>query len=373
MRWHILKTLLRKELHRQLANRAGMAFASLLVAAALLLSVSGASPMTSGSLAGRLSVCYVDYEDENPWIAYLKSHLPSGPEHMEFRRLDQAPVQDGKLVYEPGAGAIQVRKLHATTSGPRYQVWFWQPDGGGASLASYEAWFWKESHRYFAEQATSVLAEITPGARGHEPWPIVQEQHFHLEGGTDTRFTLATSLILFALFFVCVYLLSSSTCEERERGLLLAQALSPASPGEILAAKFLFYPGVAVVLAATLAGISSPGVLIRPIFWLALIASALGSIGVGLTIASWARTQRGASMGALCYMMAVALLILICQQNRIPVMPYLALEYHSPRVINAALSNQWAPSLWFNVAGIGLLAAFWASLATALFRRKGWQ
>jgi hypothetical protein len=35
---------------------------------------------------------------------------------------------------------------------------------------------------------------------------------------------------------------SSLTCEERERGILLAQALSPASAREILAAKFLFYP-----------------------------------------------------------------------------------------------------------------------------------
>ena len=41
------------------------------------------------------------------------------------------------------------------------------------------------------------------------------------------------------LFFVCVYLLPSLTCEERERGVLLAQALSPAAPREILAAKFL--------------------------------------------------------------------------------------------------------------------------------------
>jgi enoyl-CoA hydratase/carnithine racemase len=43
------------------------------------------------------------------------------------------------------------------------------------------------------------------------------------------------------------------TCEERERGLLLAQALSPASPGEILAAKSLLYPAVAVGLAGVLA------------------------------------------------------------------------------------------------------------------------
>ena len=38
-------------------------------------------------------------------------------------------------------------------------------------------------------------------------------------------------------------------CEERERGVLLAQALSPASPLEIFAAKLLFYPAAGIALA----------------------------------------------------------------------------------------------------------------------------
>ena len=44
----------------------------------------------------------------------------------------------------------------------------------------------------------------------------------------------------------------------------------------------------------------------RPFFWLALVVSVTGSMGIGLTIASLAKTQRAASMGAMCYMMAIA-------------------------------------------------------------------
>src|SRR5262249_21228221 len=147
----------------------------------------------------------------------------------------------------------------------------------------------------------------------------VKDQRLQLDGAVDARSSMATSLVLFGLFFVCVYLLPSLTCEERERGVLLAQALSPASPLEVLAARFLFYPLVGMALAALLAGIYSAAVLARPFFGLALAVAAFGSMGVGLVISTLAKSQRTASMGALCYMLAVALIMLICQQNSIPV------------------------------------------------------
>ena len=91
--------------------------------------------------------------------------------------------------------------------------------------------------------------ERCSGNRG----PVARDQGL---GGKvlDFRAAIATGMVVFALYFACVYLLPTLNCEERERGVLLAQALSPASPAEILAAKFLFYP-VRHALAATLAAI----------------------------------------------------------------------------------------------------------------------
>jgi hypothetical protein len=184
---------------------------------------------------------------------------------------------------------------------------------------------------------------------------------------------VATALVLFALFFVCVYLLPSLTCEERERGILLAQALSPASAWELLAARALFYPLLSVGLAALLAGICSPAALARPFFWLALGVAALGSLGIGLTIASLARTQRSAGMGALCYTLGVSLLLFICQQNNIWPLSYLALEYHCPRILHAAMAGAIRPYHWGNLALAAILAFAWAVTAALIFRRRGWQ
>ena len=75
---------------------------------------------------------------------------------------------------------------------------------------------------------------------------------------------IATALVVFGICFFCVYLLPSMTCEERERGILLAQALSPASTGEIFLAKFLLLPDVGA--RCDLAGIFSRPVLLRPFF-----------------------------------------------------------------------------------------------------------
>ncbi len=184
---------------------------------------------------------------------------------------------------------------------------------------------------------------------------------------------MATALVLFGLFFVCVYLLPSLTCEERERGVLLAQALSPATTGEILTAKFLFYPVLGLTLAAVLAGTYRPSVLVQPFFWLALVIAVLGSMGIGLTIASLARTQRAASMGAMCYTLAVALLLFICQQNGIPGLPYLALEYHCPRMLHAALTDSVLAYHWGHLVAAAVLGMCWTGLSALLFRRFGWQ
>ena len=94
--------------------------------------------------------------------------------------------------------------------------------------------------------------------------------------------------------------------------------LSPASAREILAAKFIVYPTLGFSLALVIAGLNHPSILRSLIFWPALAVSVLGLMGVGLAISSIAKTQRTASLGAMCYMMTVALLLFICQQYGIP-------------------------------------------------------
>jgi hypothetical protein len=319
MRLYILRTLLYKEVLRHLANRGGIALVLLLVVAAMLLSFFNPAGGPAG-LAPGVQRCYVDYWQPSEFIDHLRRHVPDDlSRQIVFRPAAWAGTDNqGRLIYPQNTGAIQVRPSANQADQGSLQILFWHPGADRTSLAPYEAWFWKEALRYHQARVAGTSASLaTEAAR----LPDLDAERQELKGGLDSRSGLATALVLFGLFFVCVYLMPSLNGEERERGVLLAQALSPASPREILAARFLFYPLLALGLAVVLAGTYRPAVLARPFFWLALVVSVAGAMGTGLTIASLARTQRAASMGAMCYMMAVALLLFICQQNQVPSSP----------------------------------------------------
>lgn len=373
MRWHIIRTLLHKEVLRHWANRGGIILVVLLIVASMLLSFFGRDEAKTEGFFSGVKLCYIDYWEQDLWVHHLRTHIPPELEGRVYFRQAGAVRRNAKgtIVYPQSTGAIQIR------NGPQQQkpmVWLWHPGSTAAALAPYEIWFWKETHRFAAQQANQALAQISIEAK--QSAGIVEEverKASSLKGGLDPRSGIATSLVMFGLFFVCVYLMPSLTCEERERGVLLAQALSPASPKEILAAKFLFYPVLALLLAVTLAGTYEPSVLSKPFFWFSVLVSVCGSMGIGLTIASIARTQRAASMGAMCYMLVVALFLFICQQSNIRGLPYLALEYHCPRILHAVMGDAILWYHWWNLLGAAMLACIWAVVATLLFRRCGWQ
>ncbi|MBX9627102.1 MAG: ABC transporter permease [Gemmataceae bacterium] len=387
MRAHILAALLRKEWDRHLANRGGVALGLLLVAAAVLM--GALAPDEAAGSVGRVGGahhCFVEFDAQTPLVAHLARHVP--PElagQVLFRPLADADAVDGLIVYDPGVGAIQVRQ---PPGGPvRVSVWY--PDGDPAALARFEGWFWREARRAFADEARRAGRELPPDPPfgPDETW-LVLEAHGRLRdragaavpelaidrkglGGAvlDIRAAVATGMVAFALYFACVYLLATLTCEERERGLLLAQALSPASPAEIVAAKALFYPALGGALAAIVAGAYRPAVLADPFFWLSLAAVGGGFLGVGMTVAALARTQRAAFLGAMGYLLAVSLLLLGCTAAGVRWVPYLAVEYHGPRVLHAALTGAVSEDHWGHLLAAAGLAAGWLLLAGWLFRR----
>jgi hypothetical protein len=228
-----------------------------------------------------------------------------------------------------------------------------------------------EAHKRFQEQVEAARP------KGPSNGPVVPDLDVHRKGlggkVLDFRAAIATGMVVFALYFACVYLLPTLNCEERERGVLLAQALSPASPAEILAAKFLFYPALGIGLAAVLAGIYKPAVLGSLFFWLSLVTVGAGFLGIGMTVATLAKTQRAAFLGAMCYLLSVSMVLLICSTNNIPFVPYLAVEYHGPRILHAALSDGVQYYHWLHLLGALGLAGAWLAAAGWLFRRRGWQ
>jgi hypothetical protein len=395
MRWYILRALLKKEVARHLANRGGIALALLLIAAAGLLSVF-APQQASGNntdMVGGVHHCYIEFDRATPLVKHLDANRP--PElkaALRFEKIDPANI--GTLIQrQPGTGSIQVTTRFEGTK-PVLEVHVWHPDGQPEAMAAYEAWFWKETRRALAAPVREKNPALPEPDFGASHWQTL-EAHAHLRGQAekvgatvpdlqihrkglaapplDFRSAIATGLVVFALYFSCVYLLPTLNCEERERGVLLAQALSPASPSELLLAKFVFYPAFGLGLAAALSGIYKPQVLSSLFFWLSLCAVGGGFLGIGMTIAAWAKTQRAAFLGGMCYLLSVSMVLLICSTNGIPFLSNLAVEYHGPRILHAALSGSANNSHWLHLmAAIGLATA-WLFAAGWVFRRRGWQ
>jgi hypothetical protein len=415
MRWYILKALLQKEFARHLANRGGITLALLLVASAVLLSVFAPREAASGggpSMVGGVNYCFVEFDRPTPLIGHLQANVP--PEmkaQIQFRKLEDADTIDSVIVYPTGTGAIQIRQPFAKdspTGRDTVHVAVWHPDGEPTAMAAYEQWLWKELRRAYAAQAKKKLpnAKLPPepafdaenkwlviethkrfqdqveavrpdGASASAMNPLVPDLAIERRGlggkVLDVRSLVATGMVIFSLYFACVYLLPTLNCEERERGVLLAQALTPASPLELLVAKFLFYPAFGFGLAATLAAIYKPEVLSSLFFWLALLAVGGGFLGIGMTIAAIAKTQRAAFLGGMCYLLSVSMLLLICAINHIPFLSNLAVEYHGPRILHAALSQTVDYTHWLHLMGALALAVVWLCAAGWVFRRRGWQ
>lgn len=407
MRWYIIQALLAKEWQRHLANRGGIALAILLVATAVLLSVFAPQDAATGTgVVGGVHHCYLEFDAPTQLIKHLEENVPRElAGQIVFRKLEGPDEVNGLQYYPTGTGAIQVRQAwpEQSPSGRGVlSVNVWHPDTDRQALVPYEAWFWRESRRYYAARARlkDYPVPADPSFDVGEDW-LVQESYKRLQeqvaaggggevtgvavpdlelsrkglGGKvlDVRAAVATGLVVFALYFTCVYLLPTLNCEERERGVLLAQALSPASPAEIVAAKFLFYPAAGVALAATIAAIYQTAVLSSLFFWFALLAVGGGFLGIGMTIATLARTQRAAFLGGMCYLLSVSMVLLVCATNNIPVLSNFAVEYHGPRILHASLSREVLPHHWLHLGAASLLAVAWLAAAGWLFRRRGWQ
>jgi hypothetical protein len=423
MRWHIIRTLLVKEWLRHLADRGGFFLAALLIVATLLLSLFRKTDARSAGFVAGVKVCYVIWYDRSEeyrhWINHLIMHPLAEPK-VRFVAAGSMPTDEtGEILYEQSTAAVEVRPMpQPGGQRTRYQVIFRYPGKDASVLAPFARWFWTETFRRFQDRPLEIdtaedetvfpqgaasihvrpsetdedgrqrhkLLFLRPGQNGTGLMPEnqahyrsslsnlieIEEHRQSMPRSADERSMVATALVLFALCFFCVYLLPALTCEERERGILLAQALSPASPQEILAAKFLFYPAIGIGLAALLAGIYNPVVLIRPFFWIVLFTTSVGYLGVGMTIASLAHSQRIASMGALSYMLTVGLLLYITEQFGIPSVRWIALEYYCPRLLHEIMVGSGSPAWWYLVPAV-ILALIWSYVASVVFRTRGWQ
>ena len=69
----------------------------------------------------------------------------------------------------------------------------------------------------------------------------------------------------------------------------------------------------------------------------------------------------------------MSLLLFICSTNGITSLPYLAIEFHGPKILHAAVTQAVEPKHWIHLLATFGLGATWMTIAGWLFRWRGWQ
>jgi len=397
MRGYVLRALLSKEARRVGAHRGTLGMVLLLLVSAALLSFAGARALEGALGSGSANVCVIDTWDASPWVSHLRARVP--PELRARIRFREVAAQPGMIRYPNGAVGIQLRPNEDIGG---YKIWTWHPPGAAEAAAWCEAWLWRETRSHFLDEVSVdagtralLLRDIGAIDSRDDAWALreaharfrqridpegtkvprfdVERSPFRSVSGAGAREAVAMALTLLGLFFVGIFLLPSMTCEERERGVLAAIALSPASAAEIVAARLGFYFLFAFGLAATLGGIAAPLALARPFFWAVLAVVALASVSIGFTVASLAKTQRGASLGALSYLFATGVLLITGKDSVLEPVTWLLVERHGPELLLAGLSGVVRGAQWLQLGFTAALAVVWAGVASLAYRRFGWR
>lgn len=367
MRWHILRTLLFKELLRYRYNWGLLA----LVVALLALTGLTAISVRIGTLPGQdedlyVSQCYVCYDSASPtataWADYLRQHPPWQRHtitYHESRNRDVRSIIDNdaralviELCTDPNA-----KRPDNRTPRSSWQVRYCYRHIMRRGMFTYRDWFNRETQNFLGQK------------------PLLDESNVRFEENTalgNPVGTFMTSLLIFALYLLSFNLYLTSTAEEREKRVLLALLLTPASPLEVLSAKALFHGTASLAMAATMMGMYQPRLLLQPLLWMTIVLGSVGYVAVGTVALCVIRRQTTISTVSLLYLVGTTLMLLLGQF--LPIFDYcryVLLENYLYRQLLELLAYQPVTDVWPNYLSLGLLVAAWAAVATTLFARQG--
>jgi hypothetical protein len=369
LRISILRVLWSKEWLRLRKQPMAILLLGLLTAVCVLIATSG--PALQRSSAASLPTCWIVYDSQidQDWMGSLRDKLRT-LEHPPIRisPFSDMPHQGNLIVYPSGACGIEVSKLNSGQILVVFRHTGTQPD----LMWPHSQWFWATTVEYFKAIPSLQLSAQPMGIRSPQlPGDLLKQTSL----SDLVKVELIGSMLIFAAqFFCCVHLLISFSSQDRERGTLLALALTPASVAEIIVAKCLFHGSLALIMGGVIIGILKPVALGDPILWGTLVVSSIGFISIGILLSSLAKTQASAALLTLCYMLGVALVYHLSNDFKaFDKVRNLMFEHRGLQLVIVGLKTGLGTAALSRLAVLTGVVACWLILATQVFARRGWR
>lgn len=368
-----LKTLVGREVLRLVKNPSAILVIGMLIAFSLLLALSR--------------------NDKKPVMQCLIGHpdgLKPGTQQSEFIEkltcaarktntirigpLNRVPVFHEQRVYPPNTCAIEILGLPSPDGSPaELSVAYRHPGGKSDVLEPFQRWFWPIAMEHFGN--VKVLEKAPSSSRPMSSSALVMER---LQSGSLSELMnadLAAAVLLLVIQFVsCCQLIVSFTSQDRERGTLNALALSPITMSELLQSKILFHLGLSAIGCSAVIAVLKPSALIHGTLWMTLLLTSLGLCGVGMVIASLAKTQSAASLLALCYMLVGGVVFYLASKfSAFAGLKSFAFENYSFGMVFLSLQRPIPLLRATDLLPMAALVLAWLVTATLLFRSRGWR
>jgi len=364
----MIGTLLGKESLRLKKNPGALMLLGLLVVIAILISMSWKeAPATD--LADR--TCWVLYD--NSWsdsalVEFLNDHQPEDLPIVVTHRSEFADER-GVLHIPQRDFAIELMPEHELLDQTVSEVIYHFPSGKLDSMAPAVAWFWSAWKDF---DSPNTHHDVTLA-----PYEVAASSNMAsiLESGAGKKLNIqmiATMLLLAVQFFTCCHLYVSFSSQDRERGTLSAMALSPASAHEILISRLFFHLTLGMSVCALILLIVNRSTTFHPSSFLVLLCVGTAWLCVGTVITSLTKTQSVASMLMFCYMLGGGILFYLSAQFPIfRSIQFATFENHAVTLLHTSLKT--GQLLLVPLLVLVVLTTLWATAATTLFRRLGWQ
>jgi ABC-type transport system involved in multi-copper enzyme maturation permease subunit len=376
---YLFRVLFYKEWMRLKRNPSALMAVGLLILMAFLVNIETQPKDQRLSNANR--ACRVVYSIEDDFIRHLKAN--QHPKLLvKFLKVEVRLDGSSYVDYASGINCVaEISELVTKAGKPTRRITFRNSQSDLKKISGLSRWLLSGlAAHHSGMNIQQSMQPITSNQANPSSKP------FDLTNG-KSKAMVSAMLVFSTQFFICCALFISLTASERERGILQALALTPASPKQLLFAKVAFHLALSLVASYIIISILKTNWFSLPVAWLfitpVLLFSSLGLIAVASFIVSFNKTQTSASLMGFCYLMLVGVVFALSQNFAgFAIVKQLMFEHHVISLYGilfdgTSLTRQEATAsglmILVHIGALLLIIPSLMAISFFVWRRKGWR